>query len=108
MIHHERVTIYWRPKKTSSRQWLYDESKINKEKVEELLTKIDELLPDLEVRKNFSYQTHVQENGKVCDYDPYAHVYAAGLKEANRLQAIEDGEAFDEESDDEEAKKDEL
>ena len=55
MIHHERVTIYWRPKKTSSRQWIYDESKINKEKVEEILTKIDKLLPDMEVRKNFTY-----------------------------------------------------
>ena len=62
-------------------------------------------MPDMEIRKNFGYMTHTQENGKVCDFDPYAKVYAEGIKEANRLQAIKDGEAFDEDSDDEEENK---
>ena len=50
MFHRESVKIYWRPKLTLNRQWLYDENKIDKTKVEELLNKIDELLPKLKVK----------------------------------------------------------
>ena len=54
----------------------------------------------MKIKENYGYMTHVQENGKVCNYDPYALVYAESVREANRQQAIADGEAFDE--DDEE------
>jgi len=79
-IHNQRFQIFWRPKQVDE-VWTYDESHIDKTKIDSLLDKYDKLLPDLDLKKTYGYQMHQNENGEPCNYDPYEMVYSKQAEE---------------------------
>lgn len=79
-IHNQRFQIFWRPINVEG-VWTYDESSIDTKKIDALIDKYDKLIPDLDLKKTYGYQTHKNEDGEPCNYDPYEAVYEKQLEE---------------------------